>query len=42
MELEHIKNINNLKAVQDLNLPIKKFEYNIDKNLLTFNDYDDE
>ena len=42
MEIEHIKNVNTFKAVETLNLPIKKFQYNVNEFLLTFNDFNED
>lgn len=42
MEIEHIKNVNNFKAVENLNLPIKNFKFNINEMLIAYKDLDHE
>ena len=42
MEIEHVRNVNSFKAVENLNLPIKNFQYNCDEIALIFNDVESD
>jgi hypothetical protein len=39
MEIEHVKNVNSFKAVENLDLPIKNFKYNVDEMMLVLHEF---